>query len=269
MINKVTTEKDLCNLFTKLGVVKGMDLFVHSSLKSLGFVVNGAIDVIDSLINIVDIELGTILMPSHSGQMTDPKSWKNPPIKKDLIETVRKNMKPFSSKLTPIRGRGVIPETFLRYNRLRRSKHPLNSVSALGRKANFYTREHDFNNPEGLQSPIGKMYQNNGHALLTGVSLKRCTAIHLAEYIAGVEYLYEDQPSVLLESKGIKSFKKIDRYPSSSENFDKMLPELLDRNIIKKINFNNSHHYLFKIKPVVDFAFEKLKKDPLYLLKPD
>ena len=267
MINKVTTEKDLYNLFSKLGVVKGMDLFVHSSLKSLGFVVNGAIDVIDSLINIVDINSGTILMPSHSGQMTDPIYWKNPPINKDLIETVRKNMKPFSSKLTPIRGRGIIPETFLRYNRVKRSTHPLNSVSALGRKANFYTRDHDFNNPEGLQSPLGKMYQNNGYALLIGTT--RCTAIHLAEYIADVEYLYEDQPSVLLESKGIKSFEKIDRYPSSSENFDKMLPELLERNVVKKINFNNSYHYLFKIKTVVDFAFEKLKKDPLYLIKSD
>ena len=60
-LNHITTKSDIINLFQKLGIKKGANVFVHSSLSSLGYVVNGALDVIDALIQIIDTKSGTIL----------------------------------------------------------------------------------------------------------------------------------------------------------------------------------------------------------------
>ena len=57
---------------------------VHSSMSSLGYVVNGALDVIDALLEAVGPE-GTLLMPAHTGQLTDPADWKDPTLCPDWV----------------------------------------------------------------------------------------------------------------------------------------------------------------------------------------
>ena len=97
-INCITTQEDLIALFEKLNLSEGDNVFVHSSLSSFGYVVNGALDVIDSLVEKININFGTILMPAHSGQMADPESWQSPPIPKQFIDSVKTHMKPFDIK---------------------------------------------------------------------------------------------------------------------------------------------------------------------------
>ena len=75
----IYTKKDLIRIFRKIGIDKGMNLIVHSSLSSLGYVVNGANDVIDALLETIGKD-GTLMMPSHTGDKTDPADWKNPPL---------------------------------------------------------------------------------------------------------------------------------------------------------------------------------------------
>lgn len=264
----VTTRSELVELFHKLGLNEGDEVMVHSSMKSLGFVVNGAIDVIDALIECVDVGKGTILMPTHTGQLTDPAYWKNPKIEKELVETVRNSIRPFDKKLTPVRGRGVVSGTLLSYPKVKRSNHPLNSVGAIGRNAEFYTNNHKFDEPEGIDSPIGKLYQRNGSILGIGVSMDKFTAIHLAEYIADVEYLYKDNPVVLSECKeGVNNFKRIKKYPNNSDNFIKLLPALRDNNLIKETSFKNGVMTYFNLKSVVDHIVKLLDKNPYFLLE--
>jgi len=266
-LNHISTKSDLINLFRNLGVGKGADVFVHSSLSSLGYVVNGPFDVIDALIQIIDTNIGTILMPAHSGQLTDPVSWKAPAIKEELIDIVKTNMMPFNKNLTPIRGRGIIPETFFKYPNVERSNHPLNSVIAMGRSAQYFTEVHDLHAPEDLNSPIGRLYKREGNILLIGVGLSRCTAIHLAEYLVDVPYLYESELKVLTTKNGKNTFTKIKRYPNGSEHFDKLMPDLKKRKLVKSLNFGNVELFYFKIKPVVDFAVAQLMSDKYYLIK--
>ena len=265
-LNHITTKNDIINLFQKLGIKKGANVFVHSSLSSLGYVVNGALDVIDALIQIIDPKSGTILMPAHSGQLTDPINWKAPAIKKELIDIVKINMKPFNKKVTPIRERGVIPESFLRYPNIERSNHPLNSVIAMGRLAKYFTQIHDLHAPEGLDSPIGRLYKKEGNILLVGVGLSRCTAIHLAEYLVDVSYLYESELKVLTTNNGKNTFTKIKRYPNGSEHFDKLMPDLKKQKLVKSLKYRNTVLFYFNIKPVVDFAVTKLMNDKNYLI---
>ena len=264
----VTTKTELVELFHKLGLNKGDEVMVHSSMKSLGFVVNGAIDVIDALIECVDLGKGTILMPTHTGQLTDPACWKNPKIAKELVEIIRNSIKPFDKKLTPVRGRGVVAETLLSYPKVKRSDHPLNSVGAIGRNADFYTNSHKFDEPEGVDSPIGRLYQRNGRILGIGVGFDKFTAIHLAEYIADVEYLYKENPVVLSGRKdNINYFERIKKYPNSSDNFIKISSILRDNNLIKEVPFKNGVMTSFKLKPTVDLIVALLDKNPYFLVE--
>ena len=263
----LTSKEDLVNLFKDLGINISDDVMVHCSLKSLGNVINGPLDVIDALLEVVDINKGTILMPAHSGQITDPRDWKNPPLSKKDVDVVRAKMKPFDKDITPSRGRGIVAQTFLSYKNVNRSNHPLNSVSALGKKADLYTTYHDFDEPEGISSPIGRLYSNNGKVLGIGVGVNSFTAIHLAEYIAEVNYLKNNNPSVLFERKNGKNlFRKIKRYPGNSDKFINVLPMLREKKLIKEINFNNDIMTIISIKPVVDRIVEILRENPKFLV---
>jgi aminoglycoside 3-N-acetyltransferase len=267
-MGSVTTKFELVDLFRKLGINKGDDVMVHSSMKSLGFTVNGAVDVIDALIECVDLDRGTILMPTHTGQLTDPIGWKNHEIPKELVEIVRNSMNPFDEKLTPVRGRGIIAETLLSYPEARRSSHPLNSVGVIGKESNFYTSTHEFDEPEGVESPIGKLYKRNGAVIGIGVGIDRFTAIHLAEYIADVEYLYKENPVVLFNRKnGVNCFKRIEKYPNDSVNFVKVLPVLRDNNLIKEMQFKNGVMTYLKLMPVIDCVVKLLDENPYFLVE--
>jgi len=68
-------EKDLY----KIGLREGMIVLLHSSLSSIGWTCGGAVSVILALENILGSD-GTLVMPSHSGYLSDPKNWKNPPV---------------------------------------------------------------------------------------------------------------------------------------------------------------------------------------------
>ncbi len=268
MHGNITTKNDLVEVFGQLGLKQGMEVMVHSSLKSLGFVVNGPLDVIDALLQVIGKE-GTLLMPSHTGQLTDPAEWKNPPLPSEEVEVVRRCMNPFDPKTTPIRNRGVIPQVFLMYPNVSRSHHPLNSVLAQGRQAESYTQSHPLHSSEGMESPIGKMYQRGGYMILIGVTLAQCTAIHLAEFIADVSYLKKKSLKVLCRGKdGNNEFVHLERYPNGSEHFDKVRRETQGQGLFKEINFRSGTLIMFSIKPVVDFVVRRLKEDEEYLLKP-
>lgn len=259
---KITTKTDIIKLFHKLGMRRGHNVMVHSSLRSLGYVVNGAMDVIDALIETVGEKKGTILMPSHTGQLTDPIDWKNPSIPKKDINRVRKAMTPFYSK-TPIRNRGIIPEKFLWLQGIYRSDHPLNSVIAYGKEAQWFTLEHFLHESESYNSPIHRLYLSDGYILLIGVNLTRCTAIHLAEFMANVPYLEKTNVKVLTERN---KFTKLYRYPQSSEYFNKVEKDA--KHLFNKVRYNGNVMTYFRLRPVIDFILKKLKKDTNYLVTP-
>lgn len=268
MNSNITTKDDLIGVFSNLGLRRGTEVIVHSSMRSLGYVVNGALDVIDALLKLIGEE-GTLLMPSHTGQLTDPAEWKNPAIPSEYIEIVRRSMRAFDPKTTPIRNRGAIPQAFFTYPGVYRSPHPLNSVIAKGARAEYFTRLHGLHDSEGMESPIGRLYARQGHVLLIGVTLTRCTAIHLAEFIADVPYLKKSSLKVLVRNEdGANKFVRLERYPGDSENFDKVRRDLKGMEIFKEVDFRCGSLIFFPIKPVVDFVVKCLKEDENHLIKP-
>jgi aminoglycoside 3-N-acetyltransferase len=265
----LTTKDELKKAFSEVGLRSGMAVLLHSSMHGLGYVVNGALDVIDALLEILG-ESGTLLMPAHTGQLTDPTDWRNPPIPSRFCETVKQCMRQFDPKTTPVRNRGIIAQTFLSYPGVHRSSHPLNSVSAKGAQAAYFTEDHDLHSSEGIQSPIGRLYEQDGYVLLMGVDLSSCTGIHLAEFIADVPYLGDSLVKVLVRNEnGSNKFVRMKRYPGTSEFFQKLLlsePSL--RATFKQAEFHSSRLIFFKLRPVIDFAVSHLREDSYYLATP-
>jgi len=259
-------KEELINQFKKIGVTQGMNLILHSSLGSLGYVVNGANDVIEALLEIIGRN-GTLLMPSHSGDKTDPADWKNPSVPKKWVKKIRRHMLPFDTKATPIRNRGIIPEVFLLYPGVYRSNHPIASLAAKGKMAKRFTETHPLHQSEGINSPIGSLYKHDGYALLLGVDLSSNTSFHLAEYLADVPYLSNSGVKVLVVKKKNNVFVKLKKYPTSSRDFINIERDLLKHKLMKIHKINGTTIRFMKLKPAIDFVVNQLAGNPYYLKK--
>lgn len=179
------TVSSLAEDILNLGVEKGDTLLVHSSLSSLGWVCGGAPAVVDAFQEVLSDE-GTLVMPTHTGY-TDPTGWSNPPVPDEWKARIRETMPPYRPEITPTRGMGAIPECFRTYPETVRSDHPAVSFAAWGANAEAIVTDHALDYRLGENSPLARLYEQDGDVLLLGVGHDRNTSLHLAEHRADIE----------------------------------------------------------------------------------
>src|SRR4051812_1657420 len=114
-----------------LGIPAGATVLVHSSLSAIGWVAGGPGAGGFALLAALGPD-GTLVMPAHSGDLSDPAGWQNPPVPESWWDTIRNERPPFDPRTMPTRGMGAIAECFRSWPGSRRSDHPLASVTALG-----------------------------------------------------------------------------------------------------------------------------------------
>lgn len=263
---ELITKEKIRDFSIDLGLNKGDDVMVHAALSQLGYLVNGADDLVDGVLAVIG-EAGTILAPGHSGQLTDPSQWTDPQVPKEWFPIIRREMRPFDPLRTPIRNRGIFADALFRLPGARRSCHPIASVIACGCRAEYYTATHLLHESEGSQSPCKKLVDNDGGVLLIGVGLESCTALHVAEFEADVPYLSKKPPTVVVDERGQNKFVTLKRYPSSSRRFEKLRPELLDQEILKERTIGGCKCSYIALKPAIRFVVSKLDQEPRYLIQ--
>ena len=157
----------------RLGIAQGDTLFIHSSLKSLGYVEGGAGNLLLALQEAVGPE-GTLVLPTYympGGSIRAACELKN------YVFDVRRHGT----------HSGRLPEAFLAIAGIHRSVHPTHSVSAWGRHAAYLTEAHH-RAPSifGAGSPWQRLAGlDNAKVLGLGVSMGPVTFYHTVEDAMG------------------------------------------------------------------------------------
>ncbi len=174
------TPDGLCRDLHALGLSPGAALVVHVALGRIGRVAGGAASVIQALMEVLTLE-GTLVMPTFTGQLSDPAQWCDPPAPAGQVAVLRAGMQPFDPARTPTRNMGAVPEAFRVLPGVHRSHHPMQSLAAWGRGAEELTADHGFDWPLGPGSPLDRLCALGGQVLLIGVGHDRNSTLHLAE----------------------------------------------------------------------------------------
>jgi aminoglycoside 3-N-acetyltransferase len=245
-----------------LGVEPGMVLIVHSSMSSIGWISGGAVALILALEEVLGSE-GTLVMPTHSGDYSDPAEWSNPPVPENWKEIIRQTMPAFDPGLTPTRAVGKLPETFRSQSGVIRSYHPQMSFGAWGKMAAEITRDHSLDYGVGENSPLSKVYQRQGWILLIGVGHENNTSLHLAEYRSnypGKKVVKQGSP---LFVEGERRWVELEDYEEHSElDFDKIgKAYLASGGTVLEGKIGLAECQLIPQAELVDFAVEWMEKN--------
>ncbi len=197
--DRPATARSLTEDLRALGVRDGMTMIVHSSMSRLGWVAGGPRAVVDGLLDALGAA-GTLVMPTHSGDLSEPALWRNPPVPEVWWQTIREEMPAYDPRLTPTRHMGAVVECFRHYPAVQRSNHPQLSFAALGPNAGKITANHSLEHPLGEGSPLARLYDADGRILLLGANHTSNTSLHLAEYRAeypGKEWSEQGAPVIV------------------------------------------------------------------------
>ena len=157
-------------------------MLLHSSRSSIGFVAGGRQAIVQALLEVLG-EHGTLVVPTHTSENTDPATWNNPPVPESWWSVIREQSPGFDPALTPAsRWMGILAETIRTWPGTVRSDHPQVSFAALGAQAAVMTADHRLDAALGDSSPLGAVYRLNGKVLMLGVGYDTNTSLHLAEW---------------------------------------------------------------------------------------
>lgn len=166
-----------------LGLASGDVAIVHSSLSALGWVAGGPQAVVEALLAVIGTQ-GTLVMPTQSGQLTDPADWANPPVPAEWVERVRDGLPAYDPFLTPTRGMGAVVDCFRQHPHTQRGSHPTLSFAANGPQAEAIVDPHPLAAGLGDGSPLGRLFELDAKVVLLGVGHVNNTSLHLAEHRA-------------------------------------------------------------------------------------
>lgn len=224
--NLPRTRQSIATDLRRLGLEQGMTVLVHSSLSSLGWVNGGAVTLVQALIDVIT-PTGTLIMPTHSGEYSDPALWGNPPVPEHWCHFIRETMPAFDPQITPCRGMGVIPEVFRKWPGSVRSSHPAYSFVAWGKEAERVVANQPLDFPMGEQSPLSNLFDLDAWVLLLGVGFSSNTSFHLAEYRSNQRNMCEAGAPIIHNGSRIwKIYKdiefKTEEFELIGQNFEKI-----------------------------------------------
>jgi aminoglycoside 3-N-acetyltransferase len=227
-------------------------------MSALGWVCGGPVAVVQALMDVVTPS-GTIVMPTHTAEYSEPSHWENPPVPEDWWQTIRDEMPAFDPAITPTRQMGAIAECFRNFPKVYRSNHPASSFAAWGAQAADITQGHSTDFPLGENSPLGELYQRKAHVLLLGATHESNTSLHLSEFrTPGIPKRSNGGPILV---NGSRRWCTYDDYEEFSEHFEELGAAFEKENKISVAQIGQTACRLMPMIPLVDFGVEWLTEN--------
>lgn len=260
MERKIVLKQDILDALAAVGVQKGQNVMVHTSLSSLGFVCGGAQIVIEALLESVGTD-GTIMMPTQSWKNLDPSTgvhWEEP---EQWWQLIRDNWPAYHKDITPTNTMGAVAEMFRKWPGSLRSDHPARSVAANGKWAQYLTTGHDLSNIFGEGSPVGKLYELDGYVLLIGVGYDKNTSLHLAD--VGAEYpgKHDCTEYSAITENAQRVWKAYNTLYVDGEDFEEIGKAFEEARSVQKASLGNATITFMKQRELVDFAVEWIEQN--------
>ena len=222
--------RDLVKAFKKLEIKKGDSIYLMPELYRLGKL-QGVFDSFTFYKTFIDEILkqigpkGTLSMNTF----TFDNSRKN------------KNFYNTSKKCTS----GKMSEIFLGYKNIKRSLHPLYSVTSIGKYKKYVCSDNSSTN-YGYNSPYQRLFELNTKILSLGSNITRSPFLHCAEFYCGVPYCYNKiyKKKVFENKRHVKKdFTTFVRYLHLDRDydFDKIDNLVKHKKIIKKYKIGRGH----------------------------
>jgi aminoglycoside 3-N-acetyltransferase len=151
------------------------DVFLHSSMSSIGYVNCSTKYISDYLLEKVDVSRNTLLSTAMPFKNMSSKVY----LEENKIFDVR----------SALVETGAINKYLSLHQKAERSLHPTHSVVAIGPKSSYYTSEHYLDQtPFGIHSPYFKLIESNAKILMLGAGINYLTFMHVIEDILGEFY---------------------------------------------------------------------------------
>lgn len=244
----------LADALRSLGLGAGDTVMVHASLSKVGdWIMGDARAVIDALVAVVG-ETGTIAMPAHTSDNSEPSEWMSPPVPEAWWPLIRAEMPPYHPDLSMTRKMGVLAETFRRYPGVRRSAHPQVSLSAWGKHSAWLTANHLLTDAIGETSPYARLLQLDASVLLIGVDHRNNTVLHVAEHRADWPTKTRKTFGAAITVNGERKWVTFDDLEEQSDDFAQIGAAYEAHIGYVHGKFGQADARLLKLRPLVDFA---------------
>lgn len=235
----------------RLGLKAGDLVMVHSSLRSLGMVEEGAQTVVDAFLDVLGPS-GTLVGPSFTFRSVGSASFVF-----DVLNT--------PSEM------GAVSEEIRRRAGRRRSAHASHSVSVIGPLASELFACYGASAWDS-ESPLAKVIQLGGKFLLLGVTYQSFTAVHVLEIEFGLRYRsvqsiqreYWNEEGVL-STLASTVYSRDPLYPGY--DFNRLGQAMEEVGIVKAGPVANAVGRLVPGNEMRGFAAGKVAEDPNYLLQ--
>ncbi len=238
---KTVTKDDIVYSLKLMGIEKGDILLLHSSLTSMGHVHGGADAVIDAFLEVLGSD-GTLVMSTLTGWFS-----------------------PYDAASSPS-AVGKISEVFRKREGVCRSLHPVHSVAAAGKYAEYITSGHEACETGcGEGTPYFKLRELSAKAVLLGVDMDRNTIMHSLEELIDARYLRTldiAAPTYLPEAETFT----LKKFPPGHRDFLAITPYLRRADAMTEGVIGDAVVKVIDIPRLFEIGLALLKENPLFFI---
>jgi len=153
-------KQDVFQMMEHFGIRSDDKVTMHTALKPIGPIENGAEGLLDALREYLCD--GLLIIPTHTWAGIAGRRYYDPSETKPCV--------------------GILPNIAAFHPNAVRSLHPTHSVAVFGKNAAEYVRvEKTYSTPEAADNCLSRLYDEQGKILLVGIGLECNTYIHCVE----------------------------------------------------------------------------------------